>query len=120
MGIACACYDFEPTPGRHDIGKEDASSSRWELREYREAARRDEAAVHLLLCCVRRVDDGAWATASRLLAPSAVLTWTRAAPATPQPAQSASDEADEALAAVLLGDAEEMSETQQRDAAPYS
>ena len=76
-------------------------------------------------CTCSSAASDAWTTVrGRRIAPPccshAVLTWTRAAPATPQPAQSASDEADEALAAVLLGDAEEMSDETQRDAAPSS
>ena len=63
-GIACAAYEFEP----RDQGDASLESGRWELREFREATRRDgardaqgcdEQPVHLLLCCVRRCDDGA-------------------------------------------------------------
>ena len=63
-GMACARYGFEPRPGIVVA----AAGASWELRQYREATRRegDCAAdadapppAHLLLCCVRCRDHGA-------------------------------------------------------------
>ena len=106
--MACARYAFEPRPGI-SLAMPQAAAS-WELRQYREASRREGARdadanapppAHLLLCCVRRRDHGA---SCMRCAVGALLTWRCAAPETPQSSESSESEADEALAAVLLGD----------------
>ena len=88
------------------------AAASWELRQYREASRREGARdadadapppAHLLLCCVRRRDHGTSMYCMRC-AVAALLTWRCAAPETPQPSESSESEADEVLAAVLLGD----------------
>ena len=65
-GMACARYAFEPRPGISLTLPQAAAA--WELRQYREATRREGARdadadapppAHLLLCCVRSRDHGA-------------------------------------------------------------
>ena len=112
-GMACARYAFEPRPGISAAVPRAAAA--WELRQYREATRREGARdadadapppAHLLLCCVRCREHGANVRcAAVVICRARLLTWRCAAPETPQPSESdESDEADEALAAVLLGD----------------